>query len=516
MKRVAQVAIEVLVLMGIIVIGSIILGITYINSHNKNIQISSDVSVVQGEVQKELKYTGAYNPSSVSCGNLLCESDFGETTTNCPQDCTSTPPPAIEQNCVFSSGPTFSPAIGSLTPVDTITISPGAQTNCTDFNIYYTYTINGGSLSDPTDDSNKYSSGILVYSLANPSEGSSVTLKIKAIVYADSVDGDPTDVNSSVTSVTYTVTNPYCFSGTGSGEGTEENPIIICNLKELNDVRDKLDAHYLLGKDIDLSEESFMAEGLDYNPEEGWEPLGSEENPFTGSFDGNGHKLSNLFISREDNVGFFGYVIESNISNLYLVDSEIKANNYSGVLIGYSENSEINNCSATGEINGNENIGGLIGYSIYSQITESFSSVNINANESAGGFIGTTKDSVISNCFSRGDVIAQSDFAGFIGITEDGDINFSYSTGLVKKGTGGDIKDSGFIKKNNYCIINGSYWDIETSLQENSDGGVGKTTEEMKMQDNYPDWDFSNIWEQAEEINNDYPYLRNNLIIKTE
>ncbi|MFA7133225.1 MAG: hypothetical protein WC108_08005 [Bacteroidales bacterium] len=531
-KKVAQVAIEVLVIMGILVIGSIVLGMTYINNQNKTIKLSQEVTIAQDDAIDDLRYTEGFNPDNPAvCGNGMCEpgenySDclidchcgdgncdvipYGETPSNCPIDCSESLPP-VEQNCNFVSTPTFSPSGGSLTPVSTITISHYNNTNCKNFRRYYTYTTNNSEPTNPTRDSNNYLSQILVSSLVTPSEGSSATLKIKAIVYADSQDGDgPNDVNSLVASVTYTVTNPYCFSGSGSGDGSAENPIIICTLKELNDVRNKLDAYYILGKDLDLSAEAFAAEGIEYNPETGWEPIGKEDDPFTGSFDGNGHKLSKLFINREDDVGFFGYVNEGNINNLYLVDSDIKANNYSGVLAGHSENSEINNCSTTGNLVGNNFLGGLIGYSSNSGITESVSFVSINGNENTGGFIGVSKESIISDCFSRGEVSAQSDFAGFIGVVEKGEINNSYSTGLVKKKTGGAVKNAGLIKKNSDCAINSSYWDTETSLQDTSDGGEGRTTEEMINIDNYQDWDFDSIWKIDSSINDGYPFLQKN------
>jgi hypothetical protein len=42
-----------------------------------------------------------------------------------------------------------------------------------------------------------------------------------------------------------------------------------------------------------------------------------------------------------------------------------------------------------------------------------------------------------------------------------------------------------------------SYWDIETSGRTESDGGIGKTTNEMKIKGTpgvYETWDFVNIW----------------------
>lgn len=519
-NRTAQVAIEVLVIIGILVIGAIILGITYINGHNKNIAVTGEAIKVQENAITDLKYTGTYNPSPVYCGNNICEVAFGETVASCPQDCEEIIPPIppVEQNCNFVSAPTFSPVSGSiiaLTPESKITISHTSDINCANFRIYYTYTNNGSTPGDPTQTSNRYSAPIPVSSLVSPNDGSSVILKIKAIIYADSNDGSPSNIQSNILNINYTVIIPYCFFSYGTGEGIEESPKIICNLQELNEIKKKLDGYYILEKDLDLSADAFFEAGIEYNPEEGWEPIGSEGDPFTGSFNGNNHKLSNLFINREDYVGFFGYVKDGNISNLYLVSSEIKANNFSGVLAGYSHDSKITNCSTTGNLSGNNYLGGLIGYSLKSNIILSFSKVNIIGNEKAGGLISYSEESQVTDCFSRGNVTAQSDFAGFIGIAEKGGINFSYSTGLVKKETGGDIKDAGFIKKNTDCIIKSSYWDKDTSLQDTSAGGDGKNTEEMKHQETFESWDFGSVWKIGEESINDwYPFLQKNLIIE--
>jgi len=55
-------------------------------------------------------------------------------------------------------------------------------------------------------------------------------------------------------------------------------------------------------------------------------------------------------------------------------------------------------------------------------------------------------------------------------------------------------------------MVFSSYWNIETSGQNSSAGGEGKTTAEMKQQATYLHWDFENIWGMRE--NETYPLLR--------
>jgi len=84
------------------------------------------------------------------------------------------------------------------------------------------------------------------------------------------------------------------------------------------------------------------------------------------------------------------------------------------------------------------------------------------------------------------------------------------------------------VGRNNSATVSNSFWDTETSEQTTSDGGTGKTTEEMKDVATFTDeetaglataWDFetnpnddaanNNYWDidGTETINNGYPYL---------
>jgi hypothetical protein len=58
-------------------------------------------------------------------------------------------------------------------------------------------------------------------------------------------------------------------------------------------------------------------------PYTNWEPIGTSRDPFIGSFDGDGHKISNLIINRsgKDIAGLFGYTAAgAMIQNLGLED----------------------------------------------------------------------------------------------------------------------------------------------------------------------------------------------------
>ena len=104
----------------------------------------------------------------------------------------------------------------------------------------------------------------------------------------------------------------------GSGSGTENDPYLIFNPIQLNEVRNYLDNSNVWFKmmyDIDLEE--WLA---DNNPTQGWQPIGNATSKFKGHFEGNGHKITGLIINRSttDYIGFFGYTDGAAISNLII------------------------------------------------------------------------------------------------------------------------------------------------------------------------------------------------------
>ena len=94
---------------------------------------------------------------------------------------------------------------------------------------------------------------------------------------------------------------------------------------------------------------------------------------------------------------------------------------------------------------------------------------------------------------------------GLVGFSAVGDVENSYSIGNV---TGEDGAVGGLIGRAYSTNIIFSYWNIETSGQEQSAGGEGRTTVEMtsvpRPENTYVDWDFENTWNQT---NNNYPLL---------
>lgn len=94
-----------------------------------------------------------------------------------------------------------------------------------------------------------------------------------------------------------------------------------------------------------------------------WQPIGTAENAYKGTFDGNGHTISGIYIKDEtqNNVGLFGNVApEAVIKNLGVTDSYIAGNENVGAICGKSEGTVVN-CYTISEVKGSKNVNPLVG-----------------------------------------------------------------------------------------------------------------------------------------------------------
>jgi len=259
------------------------------------------------------------------------------------------------------------------------------------------------------------------------------------------------------------------------GTGTETYPYKVATANQLDNVRDYPDAYFIQTANIDLTD--YLSEsGAGYNSGEGWEPIGTSTNPFTGSYDGDDFTITNLWINRPNAnyQGLFGYVQESaNLSNIHLIETEIYACDFIGALAGYSiaeitgctavsvdiscedmyagglvgQNSgSIIDCSTTGMVKADyEYAGGLVGYN-YGNISSGYDAyiqnswseaevTYLNSDEyeleGAGGLVGYNDSGSIEDCYSTGSVTGHEAVGGLIGENWRGTVLGCYATGNV-------------------------------------------------------------------------------------
>ncbi len=311
---------------------------------------------------------------------------------------------------------------------------------------------------------------------------------------------------------------PIHFSG---GSGTVDDPYKIANLNDLSDLsvdNTFWDKYFIQTADIDASETS------SWNSGEGFSPIGTDgSHPFSGSYDGDGHIISGLYIHRNANMqGLFGYVLSGTVENLGVTQVNITSSlNNVGGLVGYNIGT-VKNCYSTGSVNGGMYVGGLAGQNginadplVYGTISDSYSAVSVNGNDFVGGLVGMNSYNsgdlkiTVSNCYSTGSVSGLDYVGGLVG-GNSGTVSNSYSTGSVPVNIN---NKGGLVGFNNGGIVSNSFWDTQTSgitAVGNSSGvGTGKTTAEMTDYSTFKNagWDFVTIWAIGPSYNGGYPNL---------
>ncbi len=275
-----------------------------------------------------------------------------------------------------------------------------------------------------------------------------------------------------------------------AGSGTSGDPYQIANLNNLYWIEastDRWNKYYIQTANIDASSTSTWDAGA------GWAPIGYISPYFTGSYNGDGHTITGLYINRPGfNVfGFFGFAgtgsYSCTIKNLGLVGVNITGGGSIGGIAGVIVNGTISQCYTTGSVSGSwDYIGGLVG--------------------------DVQNTTTISNCYSTASVSGRSIVGGFIGRVKYGTISYSYSTGGVSATTSTYI--GGFVGYQENSSAIESFWNTSTSLQSTSALGTVKTWGEMK--DNVrtysnAGWDISECnptWNKNSTTNDGYPFLQ--------
>jgi len=267
----------------------------------------------------------------------------------------------------------------------------------------------------------------------------------------------------------------------------------IWSLSDLNKIgRDweyPMDGRYTLMADIDASDT------INWDGDKGFKPI-----ILVGRFDGNGNVIRNIYINRpdEDYVGLFG-IVYGEVLNIGVENVQVVGNWNVGGLVGANDGT-VTQSYSTGFVVGRENVGSLVGLND-GTITQSYSTSSVSGSWSVGGLVGGNGGTVTLS-YATGSVVGTDDYAGgLVGYSYYGTVTQCYSTGSVS----GSSDVGGLIGGNDGGSITQSYWDMQTSGQNSSAGGTGKTTVEMKQQATFVGWDFINIWGIIN--TNTYPYL---------
>lgn len=301
---------------------------------------------------------------------------------------------------------------------------------------------------------------------------------------------------------------------TGDGYTPSQN-LEIRTWYDLDDVRNNLRGHHTLMNDLDSTTPGYTElASAAANGGKGWRPIGNLTGAnFTGTFDGQGYEICDLFINRPDEtyVGLFSFVYEGGvIKNLGLTNVTVICRGISGGLAGTIYHCTISNSYFSGNVTGDALVGGLVGTN-FGNVNNCYAICNVTGRYYVGGLIGANMGTV-SKCYSTGSatgnvsvgslvgqnglvdesnnrytgtvgesystasVTGEAGVGGLVGANYDSVVSNSYSTGSVT----GNSSVGGLVGYDYDGTVSNSFWDIETSGQTTSAGGTGKNTTEMQ------------------------------------
>ncbi len=334
-----------------------------------------------------------------------------------------------------------------------------------------------------------------------------------------------------------------------TGSGTKDAPYQIGSAAELREFAElvnggKTDASAVLTDDINLNpdmkidEDGTVTNGAVTNQKElrEWTPIGTNSSRYSGTFDGDGHTISGLYIdSTADYQGLFGYVDTGGTVKDLGVSGSVSGNNYVGGVVGYNSG-HVKNCYNTGSVSGSGNsVGGVVGYNSGS-VTNCYNIGDVSGSKYVGGVVGYNySGGSVTNSYNTGAVSGGADVGGVVGLNS-GNVENCYNTGTVSGPDSGTSNYVGGVVGQNHGSVTNCYntgtvsgpdsgtsnyvggvvgWNISSGnvtncyfLQQNgvpaqgigSGSGSGSATplsaEAFESQKSFNSWtEFTNTWE---------------------
>ena len=299
----------------------------------------------------------------------------------------------------------------------------------------------------------------------------------------------------------------YTIEGDGSYTVTTADG--LKNVAKLVNEEGKTDINITLDTDLTLTGE--------------WTPIGTESQPYTGTFDGGNHTITGLKIDQSgtDNVGLIGRLGSGGkVQDVTLTEVNVTGGTYVGGIAGQTDGtvencsvngtvtgqnqtggivgrnfSTISGCSAEGTVTGNTNVGGISGLCvpnydtgtgslIGSTIEGCHSTAAVSGISSVGGVLGNLgNNSFLMACYSTGNVTATITYGhahvgGVVGINGQGTVTACYhATGEITSSVGDRI--GGIAGCNDQGTFTACYWENnqEQGTGSGSTGGTAKVTD---------------------------------------
>ncbi len=208
--------------------------------------------------------------------------------------------------------------------------------------------------------------------------------------------------------------------------------IEIGTVEELAAINDNLSGNYVLTADLDLAGVEWKSIGA-YAPsgesaEE--QEIPAAETAFTGSFDGQGHTISNLVINQPEGwaQGLFGCVSNAKVGNFTLENATVDAQMMSADVVGYAYCSTVSNVTLVngrvnahwGEASAEGMYGGIVGAGMGSMVENCTAQADItlpDGTANAGIVGGGLEMTSVVGCTATGTVTAGNDCYGLGGVS---------------------------------------------------------------------------------------------------
>ena len=237
----------------------------------------------------------------------------------------------------------------------------------------------------------------------------------------------------------------------GGGDGaTAANAFVISSAEQLawlakcvNDGESYSGAFFRLGSDIDLKKRLWRVS------------IGGRVDEkvfrrFKGHFDGGGYTLSNL--RARDCLGLFGSIGSGgSVSNLHLINVDVRGRNVTGGLVGYNVGT-VENCTVTGKIRGESGVGGLVAHNDGGLIVGSSTRVDVRGESGVGALVGYGILGAVRNSRANGSARGTTSVGGFMGTNQETcEVSDSIANVIVH---GADDNVGGFVGANQEIVRN--------------------------------------------------------------
>ena len=219
----------------------------------------------------------------------------------------------------------------------------------------------------------------------------------------------------------------YTIEGDGSYTVTTADG--LKNVAKLVNEEGKTDINITLDTDLTLTGE--------------WTPIGTESQPYTGTFNGKDKTITGLTVNQEGTnyVGLIGYLGSGGkVQNVTLTDVSVTGYWYVGGVVGYNGGT-MTGCTVSGSVSGDSSVGGVVGWN-GGTVTACYATSDVSGYSDVGGVAGRNYYGTVTGCTSSGSVSGSLNVGGVVGYNY-GIVTACYWSGLPDNDNGGATKVDG-------------------------------------------------------------------------